>query len=85
MKTTICCENTKHNEHTFYLTHNGKRYYLFRQRFYSGVHEFFKSNINIRQALDRSRARRDTAILRTMEKIPKYITYIEHEYGIKVS
>ena len=49
--------------------------------FAGGVHDYFAGGVNLTGAMDCSRGRHDRQILRTMNKIPKYISYIEKEYG----
>lgn len=85
MKTTIICENPNHGTLNFYLNYCGQRYYLFSQRYYASAYSHFKNGVVMRDACNKSKSHRDYAILKIMDKIPKYITYIEKEYGIKVS
>ena len=40
--------------------------------------------VTIHDAFDTSKARFDSALMRTMEKIPSYIRYVEKECGIAV-
>jgi hypothetical protein len=48
---------------------DGKEYYLFTQNYRRGVADFFRYSVSFDQAIDFSRAKKDCAILRTMEKI----------------
>ncbi len=40
--------------------------------------------VELNKALDHSRGNHDTALIKTMNKLPRYIIYIEKEYGIQV-
>lgn len=84
MKTTIICEPTAKGIHTFYLTFDNQRYYLFSQNYRKGVQEYFGKGVLIKEAMDYSKSRNDSAIMRTMSKIPTHIKYVEHEYDIAV-
>lgn len=78
----IDCERTKGGMHTFYMTTKGKQYYLFTQKYRKGVDNYFKNAVTLEKAQNRKKAKGDTAILRTMDKIPMYIRYAEKENGI---
>ena len=84
MKATIFCETTAKGIHTFYLSTNGQRYYLFNQDYRKGVQEYFGRGVSINEAMNYSRSHHDRALVRTMSKIPMYIKYIEKEYAIEV-
>ena len=84
MKTKISCIVNEKGMHTFYLRKDGKEYYLFAQNYRRGVADFFRYSVSFDQAIDFSRAKKDCAILRTMEKIAIYTKYIERYYGIVV-
>lgn len=84
MKATIFCETTAKGIHTFYLSINGQRYYLFNQDYRKGVQEYFGRGVSINEAMNYSRSHNDSALVRTMSKIPMYIKYIEKEYAIEV-
>ncbi len=66
------------------MDYGPKRYFLFFQPYKKGVADYFGNGVYLDRALDCSRARRDTAILHTMAKLPMYIRYVEKEYGLKV-
>ena len=84
MKTTVYCKPTDKGIHTFYLSASGKDYFLFHQDYRKGVHSYFEKGVSLNEAMDFSRAHRDNALIRTMEKLPMYIKYVEKEYGIAV-
>ena len=80
----IHCEPTAHGVHTFSLVANGKEYYLFRQNYRKGVHAYYSKGVPLTQAFNYSKSHNDSALLRTMSKLPMYIKYAEKEYGIEV-
>ena len=84
MKTMIYCETPKKAVHDFYMLNEGEIYYLFSQNYRKGVQDFYHKGVRLDESLDYSKAHKDTAIERTMSKIPMYIKYIEKEYGIEV-
>lgn len=84
MATTIYCKTTAKDVHTFYLLHGGKDYFLFNQNFRKGVKEFFRWGVPLNCGMDFSRSKGNSALKKTMEKLPAYIRYIEKEYGIAV-
>lgn len=84
MRTMIYCEKTENAVHVFYLINEGKVYYLFSQDYRKGVQDFYHKGVLLNESLNFSKAHKDTAIERTMSKIPMYIKYIEKEYGIEV-
>ena len=49
-----------------------------------GVQEYFGRGVSINEAMNYSRSHNDSALVRTMSKIPMYIKYIEKEYAIEV-
>ena len=63
---------------------SGEIHYLFSQNYRRGVNNYFQNGVRINNAIDFSRAKGDRAIIRTMEKLPSYIKYIEREYEIEV-
>lgn len=84
MKTMIYCKTAEKAVHSFYMINEGKVYFLFSQDYRKGVQEFYHKGVILNESLDFSKAHKDTAIERTMSKIPMYIKYIEKEYGIEV-
>ena len=46
--------------------------------------EYFGYGVSINEAFNFSKTRGDAALIRTMEKLPSYIKYVENEYGIEV-
>jgi hypothetical protein len=84
MKTHIYCKPTNTGMHSFYLVTDGREYYLFAQDYRRGVQQHFGNGILIDDAYDYSKAKRDSAVIRTLSKLPSYIRYVENEYGIIV-
>ena len=84
MKATIFCETMAKGIHAFYLLTNGQRYYLFIQDYRKGVQEYFGRGVPINEAMNYSRSHNDSAVVKTMSKIPMYVKYIEKEYAIEV-
>ena len=84
MKTTIFCKPTDKGIHSFYLRINSEEYYLFSQHFRRGVQEYYGRGVPLVQACNYSKSRNNTSIIKTMDKLPMYIKYIEKEYDIVV-
>ena len=84
MRCTIICRPTDTGMHSFYLTTGNASYFLFSQHFRCGVNRYFSDGVRLDEAMDFSRAKGDSAIIRTMEKLPSHIRYIEREYDIRV-
>ena len=84
MKTKIYCNTQEKGIHTFYLNKDGQVYYLFSQDYRKGVSKYYSTPISLNEAIDCSRAKRDSAILRTMEKIASSIKYIEKQYQVAI-
>lgn len=84
MKNMIYCEPTARGVYTFFLVVNGKEYYLFSQNYRKGVHAYYSKGVSLTQAVNYSKTHNDSALIRTMSKLPMYIKYVEKEYGIEV-
>ena len=84
MKTNVICMIDAKGKHSFYLNVAGARYYLFQQNFYRGVNEYYKNGVPLDRAMSFAHSHKDNAIIRTMQKLPMYIKYIEKEYSITV-
>ena len=84
MKTTIYCKPTSQGIHSFYLLSDAGEFFLFSQNYRKGVHSYFSKGVRLEEARDFSKSNRDSAIIKTMNKLPIYIKYIEKEYGITV-
>ena len=84
MKTYIYCKEKTHGMHTFYLNYGDNDYFLFNQSYKVGVNDFYSKGVILEKSMQTSLAHRDFGILKTMEKLPKYIKFIEKEEGIYV-
>lgn len=84
MANFIYSRTTDKDKQTFYLVSQDREYYLFTQKFHRGVKAFFHNKVLLRDTLDVSRSRHDTALIKTMTKLPIYIKYIEKEYGVAI-
>ena len=84
MKTMIYCENTQQGVHSFFLMTGGEEYFLFSQNYRKGVQKYFSRGISLNDSMKFAKTKNDSAIVRTMTKLPMYIRYIEKEYEIEV-
>ena len=84
MKAAIYCKPTAKGVHSFYLVKGNDEIFLFSQPYRKGVADYFGQGIILSDAFRHSKAHEDAAVLRTMNKIPMYVKYIEKEYGIEV-
>mgnify|MGYP003369639619 CR=1 FL=1 len=84
MRNMIYCEPIKQGVHAFFLVVNGKEYYLFSQNYWKGVHAYYSSGVPLAQAINYSKTHNDSALIRTMSKLPMYIKHVEKEYGVEV-
>lgn len=84
MKTTIYCKPTEKGVHSFFLIVGTEEFFLFSQAYRKGVDEYYGRGVRIDESMKYSRAHNDSAITRTMDKIPMYVRYIEREYDIEV-
>lgn len=80
----IYCINGKNKDLHFFLRNGREEYYLFTQPYRRGVNSYYAKGVELNKALDHSRGNHDTALIKTMNKLPRYIIYIEKEYGIQV-
>ena len=84
MKTTVYCKPTDKGIHSFYLVIGAEEFFLFSQAYRKGVEEYYGGGVLFSEAINYSKAHKDSAITRTMSKIPMYVRYIEKEYDIEV-
>ena len=81
MKAKIYCIR-QNDKQLFYVSKNGKDYYLFSEKSRKVVDNFFSKPLTYDEATDFSKARRNFYVMNTMKKIPSYVRYIEKYYGI---
>lgn len=84
MMTTVYCVPAAKGVHAFYLKDGEKSFFLFSQNYRKGVQRYFSRGVSVDAATDFSRAHGDSALMRTMSKLPAHIRYVEKEYGIAV-
>lgn len=87
MKTAIvfCVGANDHsNNQDFYVKVDNVDYFLFRQSYRKGIKEYFGNGVRIDKALKNNWNKLDRAVLRTIDKLPSYIKYVEKEYGIAI-
>lgn len=84
MRTEIYCKATGKGIHSFYLVIGNEEFFLFSQAYRKGVEQFYCNGVRLDEAFNHSKAHKDSAITRTMNKIPMYIRYIEKEYDLEV-
>lgn len=84
MKTTVYCRPTSKGVHSFYLINGKEEFFLFSQSYRKGVEEYYGRGVLLDEAINHSKSHNDSAIARTMSKIPMYIKFIEKEYEIEV-
>ena len=83
MASKIFSKITDNGNQSLYLKISGKEFYLFSQKSYQSVCEFYGKELTVDRALDFS-VSTGRAVSRTMEKLRAYIPYIEKEYGVSV-
>ena len=84
MRNIIYCEPTERGVHSFFLIADGQEYFLFRQNYRKGVQAYFSKGVPLADAINFSKTHNDSALIRTMSKLPMYIKYVEKEYGIEI-
>lgn len=84
MKATVYCKPTAQCVYNFYLCSDEGKFFLFSQRYRKGVQKYFSRGVYLDAARDFSRSNRDSAIVKTMNKLPMYIKFIEKEYGVTI-
>ena len=87
MKTAIvfCVGANDHSgNQDFYVKVDNVDYFLFRQSYRKGIKEYFGNGVHIDKALKNNWNKLDRAVLRTIDKLPSYIKYVEKEYGVAI-
>ena len=84
MRNIIYCEPTERGVHSFFLIADGQEYFLFRQNYRKGVQAYYSKGVPLADAINFSKTHNDSALIRTMSKLPMYIKYVEKVYGIEV-
>lgn len=84
METIINCSKNKFGNHNFYITYEGRRYYLFTQNYHRGVNVLFETGVSLSNAMNAKTAKGDYCIMKTMSKFRSYIRYVERENNIQI-
>lgn len=80
----IYCRTIDKGVQAFYLEVGNDSFYMFSQPYRKSVKEYYRNGVVLGDSFKCSRACGDTAVTRTMSKIPKHIRYIEKEYEIEI-
>lgn len=83
MQAKIFCRTVTKGKQSFYVTVEGKRYYLFTQDYRVSNKEFFQNGVCISE-INNFGGVHSTAVKRTLDKLPVYIRYIEKEFGVAI-
>ena len=85
MKPTIYCKEKTKGMHSFYIiADTGLEYFLFSQSYRKDVQNYFVKGVRLEQARNFAKSNKNSAIMRTMQKLPMYIKYVEKEYDIEI-
>lgn len=80
MKKIYCKKNNGNLD--FYMIYDKKEYYLFSQTYKRGVEDFYKQGVFIDKAIHHGIGKKDCSIHKTMDKLIKYIKYLEKETNV---
>ena len=83
----VFCEmNNEKWSDIFYLLMSNKEepIWLFTQEHRNGVYNYFRTPRTISEASNYTKSINNGGLRRTMDKLPKYIKYVEKEYEINV-
>lgn len=83
MQAKIFCKTVAKGKQSFYVTVEGKRYYLFTQDYRASNKEFFQNGVCISE-INNFGGVHSTAVKKTLDKLPSYIRYIEIEFGVAI-
>ena len=83
MKKTIYCKTVAKGVQAFYIAVGSKSYFLFNQKYYVGVRDYFSSGVNLNDLASASKSPNE-AVRRTAGKLPAYLQYIEKEYEVVI-
>lgn len=78
---TVFCRTTNKGEQSFYLLVDRAEYYLFTQGYRRSNKKYFERGISLEDLYKFSRTNSTSARM-TLEKLQKFIPYIEKEYGL---
>ena len=82
--TKVYCKRNDDNRLDFFIKERqgGAYFFLFSQKWYRGVEEYFKDGVPLDEALRHGKTKRDFMVQKVKSKLPVYIRYIERESGI---
>jgi|GEM_PF-3961621 len=83
MKKTIYCNTVAKGVQAFYLAVGAKSYFLFNQKYYVGVRDYFGAGRLISELSSASKYH-NTAVRNTANKLSSHLRYVEREYGVVV-
>ena len=83
MKTYISCKTTAKDQQTFYLMHQGEKYFLFSQPFRRSNKQVFEQKVSLSD-LRKLKKHCSFSVRHTANKLPTYIHYVEQEFGVLV-
>ena len=84
MRTYIYCKVTEKGVHSFFLETQEGEFFLFNQSYRKGVQAYFGKGVSLTESRNFAKSNHDSAIIKTMNKLPAYIRYVEKEYGVLV-
>ena len=82
MKSKIIIKRTLSGQ-AFYLLHDKKEYYLFTQNYCKATDRFFKKGVYLNE-LNKYYKTKSSFVKRTLDKIKRYLTYIDKYHNIKL-
>lgn len=80
----IYCEKSRNDTISFYFTHGSTDYFLFCQKYRDDTYNAFYKGVPLDRAMRPSLAHNSKAVLKTIDKLPAYIKYVEKEEGFKI-
>lgn len=83
MKSKVFCRTVAKGEQAFYVTVDGKEYYLFRQNYKVSNKLFFQNGVSI-DCINNYNGVHSMAVRHTLDKLPSYLRYVEKEYDIAI-
>lgn len=80
----IICKKTEHGTQNFFLLNGTDEYFLFTEGYKKGVYDYYSRGVRLDDANNFSKSKRNTALMKTMSKIPMYVKYLEREYDLEI-
>ncbi len=81
MKAKVFCKTTDKGIQSFYVSVEGKTFFLFSQNYRVSNKSFFAHGVRVDE-LSNYAASRQGCVRKTLDKLPTYLKYIEKEYGV---